>query len=115
MYYCTFKNTLCQCVDCAAQFLINGTTKQSENLSLLGCDAVSLVNGSQHSSASWYLHLQVLSSQRSIVNTGESMAIYRCSGNISSWEGGRTGWGCASVFLKREPLHTKSCHICHHM
>ena len=41
MYYCTFKNTLHQCVDSAAQFLINETTVWSENSSLLGCDAVS--------------------------------------------------------------------------
>lgn len=113
MYYRTFKNTLCQFVDSAAQFLLNETTKKSENLSLMGYDAV-LVSVAQHFSASWYLYLQVLSSERRIVNTGESMAIYMCSGNISSWRGGPTGWGYASVFLKREPLHTKSCRICHH-
>ena len=70
MYYHTFKNTLCHCVDSAAQFLMNETTKQSENLSLLGCDAVLLVSGLQHFSASWYLHLQVLRSERRRVNTG---------------------------------------------
>ena len=73
-----------------------------------------MVSDLQHFSASWYLHLQVWSSQRRTVNTGESMAIYRCSGNISSWRGGHTGWRCAGVFLQREPLHTKSCRICHH-
>jgi len=113
MYYHTFKNTLCQCVDSAAHFLINETTKQSENLSLLGRDVL-LVSGLQHFSALWYLHLKVLSSQGRTANTGESMAIYRCSGSISSWRGGHTVWGCAGVFLQREPLHTKSCRICHH-
>lgn len=89
------KITLCLCIDCAPQFLINETTTKTEDSNLLGYDAVSL--------SEWFLNLSKRhaafifkgsAGQEQQPTQGCAWQFIDVMITAGSWRGRQASWGC---------------------